>query len=105
MKISDGHPYHLHIGRSSVFCLANDHRKGSKLFFFQLVKKCSGSLFQNSQHQFLLIEIEWYLVPRMTKIFDMILFFFRDNFDVNFLHRLCVNRSMLALIITIIIYL
>ena len=86
MKISEGHPYHLHIGRTPppppMFCLANDHCKASKLFLFILVNRCSGSLFQNSQHQLLLIEMGLYLVSRITSIFDMI--FSLDNFDVTF---------------------
>ena len=56
------------------------------------LEACSKILY----HQFSLIEMGWYLVSRIT---DMI--FFLDNFDVNFLN--CVNRFVLALIITIII--
>ena len=41
------------------------------------------------------------LVSRITRIFEMT--FSLDNFDVNFLHCLCVNRFVSALTITIII--
>ena len=41
-------------------------------------------------------------MSRITRISDMT--FFLDNFDVNFLHCLCVNRFVSSIITTIIIF-
>ena len=41
-------------------------------------------------------------MSRITGIFDMI--FFLDNFDVNFLHRLYVNRFVSSLILLLLLF-
>ena len=66
-----------------------------------LVNRCPEACLKNSQHQFILIEMGWYQCQEslgsLKRDFSL------DNFDVIFLHRLCVNRFVSVLLITIIV--